>query len=56
MELTAIITMMAVKNTPNTIFNHLFIAGFSRTDKETINAGIARNTDAVNNFAGLSNK
>ena len=55
MEFTAIINIIAVKNAPKMIFSHLFMVGFNRMLRQTINAGIANISDAVNNFAGLSN-
>ncbi len=41
--------------TPKIILSHLLRAGFKRIDREIIMAGIASNTDAKNNFIGLSN-
>ncbi len=45
---------MAVKNTPNTIFSHLFTAGFKSIDKQIIKEGMANSIDAKNSFTGLS--
>ncbi len=55
MEVNPTNATKTVKNAPKIIFNHLFMEGFSMSDKQTINAGIAKSADAANSLVGLSN-